>query len=245
MVPEADTTPDATPPAPPAGKTYTEADIAGLRTKNQELLDKLAAAKPWAPVLGDRTPEQVKADLELAQQAREAKAKAEGDFESLKKQMGEAHGTEKKNLQARIEKLERNLYDVHARRSAEAAIVAAGGNPKLLLPHLLPFVRADEDGDDFVPRVVDAKGQTRVADGQGKPMTIEQLVETFKADDTYGAAFAPSGASGSGARNNAGGPGGGAGAGAVVIPRDATPQEFKRMVTEAEKAGRPFVMAQR
>jgi hypothetical protein len=225
----------------PKPKTYTEADLAGLKANNERLREETRAAKERAAVLGDRALDEVKADLELARATREAKAKAEGDFTSLKAQLLEQHNAEITKRDTRVKHVERKLYDVLAKREAEAAIVAAGGNPRLLLPHVLPAVQVVEDGEDFVARVVDAKGQPRIADGQGTAMTISQLVESFKADETFGLAFAPPDAAGSGSRNQ---PGPGGGAGTVLIPKDAAPQEYRRLKAEAEKAGRPYAVAQ-
>lgn len=224
----------------PKPKTYTEADLAGLKTKNEDLIARLNAAKERAAILGDRTPEEVKADLEFAREMREKKARDEGDFESLKAQLLDQHKSELTKRDTRVQRVESKLYDVLARREAEAAIIEAGGNPKLLLPHVLPFVKVTEQNDDFTAQVVDAKGQPRIADGQATPMSIAQLVDIFKADDTFGAAFESSGAAGSGARNS--GAGGGRG-GTVMIPKDASPQEYRRLKAEAEKAGRPYAIA--
>lgn len=231
--------PEPTPPAPPA-KTYTEADVAGLKTKNQELLDKLSATNQRLAVIGDRTSEQVKEDLELATATRTAKAKAEGDFESLKTQLVTQHSSEIEKVTGRTKKVEGKLYDVMARRETEAAIVKAGGNPVILLPHVLPHVKVVEQEDDFLVQVVDAKGKQRIADGQANPMTIDQLVDSFKNNETFGSAFAASSAAGGGARGSGGAPGG---AGTVMIPKDATPQEYRRLKGEAEKAGRPYAIA--
>ena len=224
----------------PKPKTYTEADLKGLRDKNAELLAKVAAKEARMALLGDRTAEEVQADFELAAKTREDKAKAEGDFTSLKEQLVAQHTAELAKRDTRLGRVEGKLYDVMARREAEKAIRDAGGNPTLLLPHILPFIKVAEHDEDFAATVVDAKGKPRIADGQGTPMTITQLVEVFKADDTYGAAFSADAASGSGARNS-GGPAGGAGT--VLIPRDATPQEYRRLKAEAEKAGRPYAVA--
>lgn len=224
--------------APPA-RVYTEADVSGLKAKTQELLDKLAGANQRLSVLGDRTPEQIKADLELAAETRTAKAKAEGDFESLKSQLITQHQTELEKATVRAKKAEGKLYDVMARRGAESAITAKGGNPKILLPHVLPHVRVIEIDDDFTIQVVDAKGNPRIADGQATPMTIDQLVEAFKADETFGAAFAAPAAAGSGARGSGGGGGGGS-SGKIIIPKDASHQEYQRLRAEAIKTNREW-----
>lgn len=221
-------------------KTYTEDDIAGLKAKNAELIGKNKQLAQRAAVLGERTPEDVQADLEFAAKAREQKAKDEGNFETLKQQLIQQHTTEREKLTGRTKKVESKLYDVLAKREAEAAIVAAGGNPKVLLPHILPFVKVTEQDDDFSAQVVDAKGNPRIADAQGTAMTIAQLVDTFRADDTFGVAFAASGASGSGARNETGQRSGSA---TVVIPKNASPAEYRRMKEDAVKRGVPYAVA--
>jgi hypothetical protein len=225
---------------PESASKYTEADLSGLKTKNEELLGKLRTAGERLSVLGDRTPEQVKADLELAKQARESKARAEGDFESLKKQLVDQHTTELNGVTGKLQIVEGKLYDVLAKREIEAALVAAGGSPTLMLPHIQPFVKVVEHEGDFMAQVVDAKGKPRISDAKGTAMTIPQLIEVFKADKQYATAFAASDASGGGARNTGGA---GGAAGTVLIPKDATPQEYRRLKGEAEKAGRPYAIA--
>jgi hypothetical protein len=239
MADETVTTPEA--PPEPRPKTYTEADLAGLKARNAELLKEAKEAKERANIIGDRTPDEVKADLELAAKFKEDKAKAEGNFETLKAQLLDQHKREREALTGRAQKIEGKLYDVLAKREAEAAIVAAGGNPKLLLPHLLPFIRVTEQDDDFAAIVVDAKGTPRIADGQATPMSIAQLVDVFKADDTFGAAFNASGAAGGGARGAGAATSGGGGT--ILIPKDASPQEYRRLKAQAEKEGRPYAVA--
>jgi hypothetical protein len=216
------------------------ADLTGLKTKNADLMTKLKAAQARAAIIGDRTPEEVQADLDLAVKFKEDKARAEGNFEQLKKQLVDQHTNELTKTTARTKKVEGKLYDVLAKREAEAAITAAGGIPKVLLPHILPFIKVTEQDDDFSAQVVDAKGNPRIADGQATPMTIAQLVEQFKADETFGVAFAASGAAGSGARNAVGA----GGTGAVVISNaDAKDvQKYRAAKAKAEKAGVPFMV---
>jgi hypothetical protein len=212
------------------GKFVPIDESAGLKAKNADLVSRLNAAKPFQALAGTRTADEIQADLDFAQKARDQKAKDEGNFEALKTQLVEKH-------QGREKKLLTKLDSVLRMQAVESAIVEAGGSAKVLLPHILPFVKVVESDDDFATQVVDAKGNARITDGQATPMTIAQLVEQFKADDTFAGAFAASGASGSGARNDAGR--GGAGA-VVVIPKNATPQEYRRLRDEAIKAGKSY-----
>jgi len=50
----------------------------------------------------------------------------------------------------------------------------------------------------FRVEVVDGDGNVRIGDAHGNPLTIEGLVAEMKASETYAAAFASSGASGTG-----------------------------------------------
>lgn len=225
------------------GKFFLDApveDVSGLKAKNAELLGKLTKASERAKLLGDRTAEEVQADLDLAAQTREAKAKAEGDFEAMKTQLVATTNAEKEKLLGRTKKVEGKLYDVMARREAEAAITAAGGNARVMLPHILPFIKVTEHDEDFLAQVVDAKGVPRIADGQATPMTIAQLVEEFKADETFADNFRASDVKGSGAHTEgSGAPRGGA----VTIPKDASVAEYRRLKADAEKRGVPYRVA--
>lgn len=229
--------PPAPPADPPPAKTYTQAEldaqINGLKTKNTELLTANTSLKARAAVIGDRTPEEVQADLEFAAQAKADKLKAEGNFEALKTQIIEQHTKQTTELTQKLSKKDQVIFNKTARADAIAAITSAGGDPDLLMPHVLPLLQVAETDDDYVTVVVDAKGKPRIADGQATPMNAAQLVAEFKANPKFGAMFAADGASGSGARNNAG-PNG---AGVVVIPKNADPATYRRMKEDAIKRG--------
>lgn len=211
-------------------------DTSGLKAKNAELLGTNKKLADRAKILGDRTPEEIQADFDTAAKAREQKARDEGNFEELKK----LQAAELAKRDDTIKATESEIYDLVARNGAIEAITAAGGKVKKLLEPVLKHVRVVKEGSARVAKVVDAKGNPRIVDGQGTEMTLAQLVETFKADDDYAVDFAASGASGTGARNGGGGGGGGA---TVMIPKDASPQEYRRLKADAEKRGVPYQVA--
>lgn len=211
-------------------------DVSGLKAKNTDLINRNKSLTDRAKIIGERTPEEVQADFDLAAKAREQKAKDEGNFEELKRLQALELAKKDDALKSRDER----IYNLVAKQGATEAIVAAGGKPKKLLGEVLKSIKVVEQGGELVAQVVDAKGNPRIVDGQGTPMTIAQLVETFKADDDYAVDFAPSGANGSGARNEGAA---GRGAGVVVIPKDATPQEYRRLKADAEKRGVPYKIA--
>lgn len=93
------------------------------------------------------------------------------------------------------------LESIMIDNEALKAIQTAGGNAKLLLPHVRNQIRMKEDeqgrltAEVFNPRT----GSPRAGDNQGNPLTIPQLIDEIKADKDYAVAFAGSGQTGSGA----------------------------------------------
>lgn len=216
------------------GKFYLDAtieDTAGLKAKNAELLTKNRQLSDRAKVLGDRTPEEVQADLDFAKEQREKKARDAGDYESLKKIQADELAKRDKALS--------DMYDLVAKQEATTAIATAGGKIKKLLDPVLKHVKVVVQDGKPVAMVVDAKGNPRIVDGQATPMTIDQLVAEFAADDDYAPDFSASGANGSGARNESA-----IGRGGIVqIPKDADTQTYRRMKADAEKRGVPYQIA--
>lgn len=215
-------------------------DTSGLKAANAALKREKDALKARAAVLGDRTPEEVQADLEFAAQQREKAARDAGDFESLKTQLVTATNAEKAKLQERIAKVEKKLFDVLGSSVAERAITAKGIKAKVLLPHVLPYIKIVEHDGEYAAQVVDDAGKPRIADGQATPMTIEQLVDEFVANPDFAGIVPASGASGGGARNDGSGRGA---AGEVVLTNEQAkdPIAYRAAKARAEKLGIPSV----
>lgn len=214
------------------GKFHLDApieDVAGLKAKNSELIGKNKTLAERASILGDRTPDEIKADLEYAAKAREQKAKDEGNYEELKRLQAEE-----------IKKRDAQIYDLVAQQAADEAIIAAGGKVKKLRSEVLKQVKVEIVNGKPTAVVVDAAGKARIKDGQGTPVTVADVVEALKADDDYAVDFAASGATGSGARNDGGAGGRG---GLVIIPKNATPAEYRRMKEDADKRGVGYKVA--
>lgn len=225
-----------------------DSDVAGLRKKNDELMGKFKVAQARAALLGDRTPEDLQADLELAAKAREDKAKAAGDFDAYKVQMKEITDKEieKERKQtaaekAKAEAAEGRVHKLLVTDVATRAIRDTGAEEEVLLPHVLAHLKVfDEDGEP-VARVVDAKGNVKIADAAGTPMTIPQLIETFRANAKFAALFPASGAAGSGARNESTNNGKPA---AVTITAEEGKDvaKYRAAKERATKLGVPFVV---
>ncbi len=185
-------------------KTFTQAEVdamvGGLKTKNAELLGLNKTLKTRADVIGERTPEEVAADLEFATKAREDAQRKAGEFDTLKLDMAKRHAGEIEKVKSETTRLQGKLFDILGKREAEKSIEAKGGSKPLLLPHIEKQIRVVEEDGEYVARVVDSKGNVRIGDGKGTPMSIEQLVEEFRANADYGPAFKPTDSSGSGSR---------------------------------------------
>lgn len=154
-------------------------------------------------------------ELQEAEEAKEREAaKAAGDFDKREAQILEKHAKALKakdgEIGAALKAVERHLVDAEATK----AIVAAKGSPRLLLQEVKRQVRVVKTDDgEFTVKVVDKDGNERIgaiSDGKANPMTITELVTELKGDDELAAAFAGSGATGSGATETEQKAGGGA-----------------------------------
>ena len=76
---------------------------------------------------------------------------------------------------------------------------------KLLEPHVKSRVKVFNEDGVFTAKVIDEKGNPRIGDAQGTPMTIEQLVEEMKASDDFLRAFDANPNGGGGASNGGNG----------------------------------------
>jgi hypothetical protein len=90
------------------------------------------------------------------------------------------------------------LRDVLVKNACSEALNSAGGKAKLMLPIMERLVQMRKEGDSFIAEVVNEKGEPRVGDSSGNPMTIPQFVDELKAMPDYAPAFDGSGSSGSG-----------------------------------------------
>lgn len=189
------------------GKFLLDVDVEpAVRTAtskaNKEAADFRHKVKAWEKL--GKSPEEIEDLLVAHARAEEEKAAKGGEWDKLKLQMVEKHGKELEGERAKGMRLrgtlERHLID----GAATAAIAEAKGVPQLLLPHVRAHVRVVEENDEFVARVVDAKGDPRV-DSKGNFMSIGDLVSEMRQNEVFGRAFESSGAGGSGTPPNGGG----------------------------------------
>lgn len=120
------------------------------------------------------------------------------EVENVKRQLQDVHAKEQAKAKERISALEAALRREVITSRATAALAAAKGSVKLLLPHVERQASMIEEDGQFAPVVIDHKGHTRIGD-KGEPMTLEELVSEMRASKDYASAFEGVGSSGGGA----------------------------------------------
>ncbi len=186
-------------------KEYEPEDTAGLKSALEKEREERRRAKESLDKFKDVDPEKYRELLRSQEDSERKKLESKGAWEALEKQLLDKHSKEMESRDTRIKTLtgalEKRLIDAEA----TTAIASAKGVPQLLLPHVRQSIKVFEEDGEFVAKVVDSKGNPRIGDAKGTPMTISQLVDEIKQSDVYGRAFEASGAGGSGATNQNGG----------------------------------------
>lgn len=191
-------------------KTYTQAEldaeVAGLKGKNGELLGKLkdlqAALEPWKGLDAAA----VKEALAARTKAEEDAQRKSGDWDAREKSLRDGFKLEHDKvvgpLQERVTGLERELFEAVAVRDALEAINLAGvkGNPKLLLPILRPELGVVEVDGQRVTVVKGSDGKPRYHPTTNALVTVEDRLKELRAIPDYAGAFEGAPGSGSGAR---------------------------------------------
>lgn len=153
----------------------------------------------------DVDPDKYRTLVEQESEIERRKAEAAGDWKAREAQLFEKFSANDKvkdeTISSLSSALERRLIDAEA----TAALAAAKGSPKVLLPHIKAHVRVVKEDGEYAVQVVDARGNQRIGDAKGSPMTIGQLVEEMKADPDFARNFEGSGSSGGGAPRSSGG----------------------------------------
>jgi len=119
-------------------------------------------------------------------------------------QLNERHASELAGRDKKIQARDALLRSTLVQDAALKAIVSEGGDPDLLLPHVLPSIQLELDEDEEAGtirpkvKVVDTAGNVRIGDSQGNPMQIGQLVGEMKKHDKFSRLFEGDGVEGTG-----------------------------------------------
>ena len=199
------------------GDKFKYTDTGGLRNSLQSARNErdaarreAASAEAWKKL--GKTPEEIEALLEKERTAEEEKARAEGNWDSLKTQMEDNHNTALAEKDKRINKLENTLKGTLIDSGLKSALAdpEVEGNPLYLLPHLRGRVKFEETDEGFTTVVLREDGSPML-NGQNLPATLKDLALEFRSDEKWASAFKGLNQSGGGATggNQGGGAGGG------------------------------------
>ena len=181
-------------------------DVTGLKNNSQKLLNEktiLETKLREFQALGD--PVKAKEAVKKIAELEEKRLREEGDFKKIQEQTIARHAEEMLVKDGEIGKLNGNLSKLLIDNTATAAITAAKGKLRVLLPHVkaqMKVVRNEATGEPEAV-VVDASGTPRIASGSGARMTVADLVGELQKDADFGGAFEASGSTGGGARSSA------------------------------------------
>lgn len=237
-----------------AVKAAVANEVGGLQTKNAELLGKLDAFKPYREALGDTSAEEVAAALALKKEMKTKKLRDEGDFDALREThereleaLRAKHGELEGSWQSRQEQLTGSLQHYLAESAVTSELAALDGSAKVMLPHIMPFVRVIENEKATTPRdrfkavVVDANGTPRTLDGAGTPFPIKDLVGEFAVNPDYDQNFGAGPATGSG--SNSGNDVSRNGK-KIIVPKGASTADYRAAREKAKETGAELVVGQ-
>ncbi len=181
-------------------------DTSGLKNALQaerkiaSALDK--KVKGWEKL--GKSPDEIQELIEAQEAQNRSQAEKRGEFDKILAQVNEKHATALKAKEETVAQMRKRLESELVDSKAIAAIAAAKGKTKLLLPLVKNQLRVDEN---FNVVVLGADGETPKVNDKGEPLTINDLVNEMRASEDFGAAFEGSGQSGSGTRptNGSGG----------------------------------------
>jgi|TARA_Y100000310_G_scaffold255696_1_gene263237 hypothetical protein len=183
-------------------------NVSGLKSTLGKLKERSQAAEaalqPYAAI--ERDAGEITSALQELNQLREAQGDESEQVNALKQGMENLRQQSRNEiekavapLQAKLEARTGQLKEATITSELRKAIVDQGGNPTLLVPAMLPSVRAEESDDGRIhPVVVDSEGTARVTGADLAPMSFQDLVSEVKDRPEYAPAFSANGASGGG-----------------------------------------------
>lgn len=181
------------------GKAALEAEKKPLEDKNQELLDEAKAAKTAASDLKATEDERIAEAAKVKTDAEAARLKDSNDFDAYK----EFHENEIAKRDTEVSELKNMFAKTEMDRLIVEKASANSQNPKPLQYLLRDRVAAEYDDNGKLSITVNGDdGKPMYHEGQ--PATIDQLVDSLKADESNATFFSASGSSGSGTSANDG-----------------------------------------
>jgi hypothetical protein len=170
-----------------------------LNKANKEAKERRLALKELEEN-GLSVSEAIELKRRLEEEERERAAK-KGDVDKIKEQLMSGFEKEKNEMQKKIDKMQKSLYENLVSAKASEAIVAANGVPKLLMPFIQRYAQVQDEDGKYAVRILDDDSEVRF-NSRGEYMTINDYVEELRSDDVFGRAFMVDVKSGSGSKPN-------------------------------------------
>lgn len=217
-------------------------DVKGLKSALEKEREAARIARAEAAKYKDVDPEKYREMLAAAEDQERKSLEAKGQYEQLLTQVKEKHTKELTAAKAETGEVLTELESLLVDNQAIIALTEAKplGAPTVLLPHVKSQVKVIKENGRRVARVVDEKGNVRIGDASGAPMTIPQLVAEMRDSKEYGAYFQADNKTGSGAPVDKGKPPT-PGKPLVLSREDAKdPKKYQAAKAQAAKEGREF-----
>lgn len=213
-------------------------DVGGLRkTVSEERAARKALEKAVKAFEGIDDPAAARDALE---KVASGAVKSSKELDEAKKALEAKFANDRKAIEEATAKLQTQLQEVLVDRDATAAIAAAGGNLKLLLPIVKSAAKVERDASGkLVVQLQDESGKPLVTkkSGSADPMGFGEFVEGLKATADYRGAFAATGAGGAGTTSQHGGTaraGTNASNGANLSPEESLARYYERMAGQRQ-----------
>jgi hypothetical protein len=137
---------------------------------------------------GDVDPEKYRELLEAEERREEEEALKRGEYDKQLQTVNEKHNEALSKRDQREQALINVIKEAKINSSVVAALNKMGGDVDLLQPHVERQMKLIEEDGQFNARVVDSSGTVRV-NGEGKPMTAEELVSEMRDQESFAKAF--------------------------------------------------------
>ena len=187
---------------PPEGFVAADSveDTGGLKsalTKEREAARAAAQkVKALESKLAGVDPDKYKELLDKEADAETKRLEQAGEWTKMKDQMIQQHTADVQKERDNSARLMRQLESVQIDSKIVEALSKAGGNVELLKPHVRSRLLLNTD--DFSTTVLDTDGKTPKVDGNGNPVTIDDLISEMRKSDIFSGGFKASEQSGSG-----------------------------------------------
>jgi len=194
-----------------AVKAQTTEALAGLESKNKQLLGETKAAKEAARVNEEKLKafegidlEEINALKQAQEEQAQKKAEEEGKYSELLAANAEKHKAEVEALKESAETYKGRLKNKSMESEILVALEKEKGNATLLMPAIKARVESTDTDKGFNFSGLDQNGKPML-DENGQPATIADVVAHLKTLEEYQPAFEATRISGSGSLTNKGG----------------------------------------